>query len=262
MGGGRLLGEGRTADVYEYGEDRVLKLLRPGLDPTLLLGEVELTRAAGSAGAPVPRVHGQVTIDGRPGIILDRARGSSLLDLLRDPEQASRRITLLPRTHAELWRLAAPDLPDVREVLHGQVETARGLSTRQRAAAINRVDALPGGNRLLHGDLHPSNVYVKGDRTTIIDWANAARGPAAADAARTLHLLSRMAMPPHLSSHGVVAGFAGELRETYRKTVLDLAGISNEEVGRWMLPILAARLSEGIEREHDPILARIESLTD
>ena len=40
-------------------------------------------------------------------------------------------------------------------------------------------------DRLLHLDLHPDNVLVAGQGVMVIDWQNAARGPAGADLAKT-----------------------------------------------------------------------------
>lgn len=69
MGPGRLLGEGRTAEVREYGTDKVVKLLRLEFDPELLDGERATHRAAVQAGSPAPGIHGEVSIGGRRTVI-------------------------------------------------------------------------------------------------------------------------------------------------------------------------------------------------
>jgi Ser/Thr protein kinase RdoA (MazF antagonist) len=40
---------------------------------------------------------------------------------------------------------------------------------------------LPTASAVLHVDFHPLNVFLAGSRATVIDWADASPGPAAAD---------------------------------------------------------------------------------
>lgn len=258
---GRLLGEGRTADVYEYGEGRAVKLLRPGLDPEIVREEAEMTRIAARAGAPAPRVHELVSVDGRPGIVVSHVSGESLLDLIReDPERPSRWAELLARAHARVLELEVNEMRDVRDTLRARITDAPELSDRQRHLVLGVLDSLHGGDRLLHGDFHPSNVFVSGDNATIIDWGNSAQGPPAADVARTLHLVSPDAIPPGFPDRDQIMRSVGRFRESYLETVLGLVQISEDDLDRWTLPVLAGRLSEGIEWERVPIMCRIESL--
>ena len=49
-----------------------------------------------------------------------------------------------------------------------------------------RLESLPVGDRICHGDFAPSNLIVNGeDEDYIVDWSHAAQGVPAADAART-----------------------------------------------------------------------------
>ncbi len=228
MGHGRLLGEGRTAEVHEYGTDKVIKLLRPEFDPELLDGEGATHRAAVEAGAPAPGIHGKVSIGGRPGIVFDRVLGKSLLDLILDsPDRANHWAELMARTHARILEI---------------------------------LDTLPDGGRLLHGDLHPSNVFVDRQRKAVIDWGNACVGSPAADVARSLHLISSVAIPPDFPNREVISGSLSSFADVYRRTVIGISEIEDDDVERWMIPVLAARLAEEIEWEREPILDRLESL--
>jgi hypothetical protein len=75
--------------------------------------------AASRAGAPVPAVFERVTVDGRPGMVMERLDGESLLAWLgRRPWRVLAAGSLLGREHAALHRVTAPAaLPALREEL-------------------------------------------------------------------------------------------------------------------------------------------------
>ena len=78
----RLIGQGREAEVFEWRDGRVLKLLRaPGPVARLAL-EVAALEAARSAGVLVPQVYEEVVIDGRPGLMMERLAGRDLLTII------------------------------------------------------------------------------------------------------------------------------------------------------------------------------------
>ncbi len=122
-------------------------------------------RAAADAGFPVVTVH-EVRPD---GLVLERLDGVDMLtDLGRAP-----------------WRMGR--------------HAATLASLQRRLAAIPAPEGLRGpfgsGDRLVHLDFHPGNVLLTARGPVVIDWANAARGPAGADVAATWLLLAA-ATPP------------------------------------------------------------------
>lgn len=135
-------------------------------------------QAADAAGYPTVRAHSHSA----EGLVLDRASGPTMLqDLTGHPARMRRHA----RTLAELHRLL------------GAIQAPSGLSS-----------PLGAGTSLLHLDLHPDNVLLTGNGPVVIDWANAAKGPAGADIATTWLLLAAAAPPPsgHLTQTVVTAG--------------------------------------------------------
>jgi aminoglycoside phosphotransferase (APT) family kinase protein len=64
------------------------------------------------------------------------------------------------------------------------------LDRPRLAAALERAEtlaeaAMDGPPVVCHGDFHPLNVMVDGDRASVIDWTDAGLGPREADVART-----------------------------------------------------------------------------
>jgi aminoglycoside phosphotransferase (APT) family kinase protein len=157
-GPGRLIAGGRSADVYEAGDGRVLRRYRDGRPAGRVAGEAEVMVHARAHGVPVPEVFDVAGGD----IVMERADGPTMLTVLgRRPLAFRRQARLLARLHA---------------VVH----------------AVPALEWLPapfgdgdGAQVLLHRDLHPQNVILTADGPRIIDWEGAARGPAVADVAMT-----------------------------------------------------------------------------
>jgi aminoglycoside phosphotransferase (APT) family kinase protein len=149
-----LIGTGRSADVFDVGGGRVLRRYRSP-HPGFTAKEAAVMTWAREHGYPVPTVHDRTDTD----LVMDRVEGPSMLaDVGHRP-----------------WRLLA----------HARL--LAGL--HEQLAAIPAPEGLPApfgeGDRLLHLDLHPDNVLLTAEGPVVIDWTNAARGPAGVDAAYT-----------------------------------------------------------------------------
>lgn len=148
----RLIGSGRDADVFALDDRRVLRRYRSGRSAE---HEAAVMEHARKVGYPVPEVYDA----SGPDLILRRVNGRTMADdLKRRPWRMG--------SHAKL-------LADLHRRLHA-IEAPAGLRA-----------PLGDGTALLHLDLHPQNVLMSRDGPWVIDWANAARGPAAADVALT-----------------------------------------------------------------------------
>ena len=79
---GELIGRGRTAEVFAWGNNQVLKLF---LKEWSLEAEHEFGVAKGAhdLGAPVPAVERMVEIDGRQGIIFERITGPTMMAMMQ-----------------------------------------------------------------------------------------------------------------------------------------------------------------------------------
>jgi len=97
------------------------------------------------------------------------------------------------------------------------------------------------------------------DGPAIIDWEAAAVGPAAG-VAHTLFLLRGSDLPPAISATRRYA--IGILRAAFVRTYLRAyrrrRPLDDREVRAWRLPILVARLGDGIEAERVPLRRLIE----
>jgi len=251
--GGPPIAVGRTAEVFAHGDDRVVKVLRPGFPDAL--GEAEAVAAAMADRASIgaPRFFGTTRIDGRFALVYERRDGVSMLErLITRPWSVHRLGATLGEMHAAMHEASAPGLPALTVAIREAISGAASHAGADAAArTLDRVERLPRGTALCHGDFHPGNVVLSRSGPTVIDWLTAGSGPPAADVARTLFLLRDGRIPPELSP--LRRGWVRLLRQRFSASYLDAyrrrRSLDLDELAAWRLPILVARLDEGIEHE-------------
>lgn len=150
---GELIGSGRDCDVFADGPGRVLRRDRAGRSTE---AEAATMRHVAAHGYPVPMVFDAAG----PDIVMQRLDGP----------------TMLARMSSRPWTMRSQ-----AATLARLVERLAELPVPEHELPV--VD--PAGSRLVHLDLHPDNVVLTDDGPVVIDWSNAAIGPAGLDAANT-----------------------------------------------------------------------------
>jgi aminoglycoside phosphotransferase (APT) family kinase protein len=147
---GKLIGAGRSADVYDIGHDRIVRRFR---FPSDARPEADLMTYLAEAGFPVPAVYDA----SGPDIVMERLSGQDMLaDFGRHPWLAARHGRTLADLHNRLHQIDAPAW------LQPTFEP---------------------GTKVLHLDLHPANVMLTARGPVVIDWSNARAGAPAVDVA-------------------------------------------------------------------------------
>ena len=258
---GQVIGLGRTAEILAWDEDQVLKLFRDDWSFSTVKWEEEVARTVFEAGLPVPAVHGIIEVKGRYGIIYDRVDGSSMLmELASKPEKLQHYADLFATLHTEMHSLRVGELPSQHQRLEDKIRSVESLTEDLKQTALEALNKLPDDNMLCHGDFHPDNIQMSPQGPVIIDWNDAAKGMPEADIARTLLLLQKGQPPSHLrldvqETRSIRARFIKAYLRKYRM----VRSISMEEVESWQLPVMAARLSEGIKEEESYLLSALKA---
>ena len=178
---GEKIGEGAYSEAFVWAPGQIVKLFRRGLPRRMPWFEVRMIRAVHAAGAPVPEVFGEVTLDGRFGIVMQRLDGPTLLQQTRSGsvtfEQAGAIVAAL--AVAVHKTPVPPEVLSIREYMDVQLRRDDGKMPKHIAAEIlARIDRLPQGDGLCHTDLSPGNVIMTADGPKLVDWVSAMRGPA------------------------------------------------------------------------------------
>lgn len=256
--------QGREAEIFAWDEGRVLRLLRGQGGPERVAAEVAAMTAVAGAGVVAPAVYEVVSVEGRPGIVMERVDGPDLFKVLERKVWTLRAIARqTARLHANLNLIEAPAmLPSTHERLRHRAVRTPGIvpaDVLERGLAV--LETLPEGDRLCHGDFHPGNVLLRGEEPVVIDWPNATRGDPVADFARTALLLRIGALPPGTPPHlrvlaAVVRKMFGRAYEAeYRRLARhDLSGFDD-----WLAVCVMDRLTNDIPGEREALLSLLSS---
>lgn len=188
---------GRTAEIYSYDNDKILKLFYPTIPQSWIDKEVDTGQYIQATQLPVPKVYEKVKLKGREGIVYERIAGPSLLEeLSRKPWLTVQYARLLANLHIQIHNVPAQKgLEPQREWARGGIPDTKKLSKDLQKKVLQLLDAMPDGNQLCHGDFHPGNIVVTSRGPVIIDWMTATKGTACGDVARTSILLE-VGKPP------------------------------------------------------------------
>lgn len=227
---GTPIAAGKQAELFAWDGGNVLKLCKRVGDSAQAEREAAILAALAPTGL-VPRLEGVIEVDGRWGVVMERIDQPVLASAMADPGLFPELLELMVTVHRRIHAVRAPEgLLDLKQKLAGRIDSAAQLTRDLRSELLQRLAAMPGGDRLCHGDFHPFNVLGLDEHARIIDWLDATRGEPAADVCRSYVLIS--AYDP-----GVAAAY------------VDAYGIERAQIDAWLPLVAAARLSENVPDE-------------
>jgi len=261
MGLGDLLGKGMTAEVYAWGNDKVLKLFFEDIPKEWIEYEANIGKEIYEAGISAPAVYSLVSESNRKGIIYQRINGNTMLDILKKKPWSIVKLALrMAKLQFNVHSLNIA-LPLEKDSLASRINEIRSLSKDKKKSILDYLDRLPKGEKICHGDFHPDNLLINNEGTImIIDWSNTYSGHPLSDVVRTVLMITTPYMPAGTSRTLVfLSKFLKKLfYSTYVKEYIDLSGVTKEELNSWILPVAAARLNEKIPGEEQWLLEIIE----
>ena len=80
---GAPIAQGRTAEIYAWGEGQVVKLFRDWVPAGQAAFEAQVAQAAQATGVPMPAVGEIVEVDGRFGLVYERVDGPTMDETLQ-----------------------------------------------------------------------------------------------------------------------------------------------------------------------------------
>jgi aminoglycoside phosphotransferase (APT) family kinase protein len=249
---GDLLGKGRTAEVYVWDDNRVLKLFYDWCPIVWVEREALITKTLAEAGLPVPKYFEAVKVENRRGIVLQRLEGISLMArMIRDPIRFGECVNLMADLHFQIHAKSGASLPPLRQWLRKTILQIESLDNDLRKFALDTLRSLSDGTAVCHFDFHPGQIMLTQDGPKVLDWMTALQGDPQADIAKTLVLMKVASVAHQGWRMRILVGVTRRrIRVLYLKSYCRRSkGMDLTAIRRWMIPIAAARLNERIVEE-------------
>ena len=182
-----MLGRGNTAEVIEYGENKVYKLFFEGYPREYINQEYNNAQELYALGLNVPKPYAVVEVGKRTGIVYEMIKGKSLYHLITDDVEIDDKwLEKFVKLQNELFEKHTKNVVSYKDFLGEMIKS----KPNRDQELLGEIDMLPEGDFLLHGDFHPNNILVKEDNTfVVIDLMNVCHGPKEYEIARTYYLL-------------------------------------------------------------------------
>jgi len=242
-----LEARGRSAEIIEQGEDKVVKLFLADFDAEMIDIECANTCEVHALGATPMACYGKVEIDGRIGIVLDRVAGVPLTKAAeQNPLLLLDSGKILAQQHVLVHSKKSEKLRDVRfmAIEFLDHESLDVLTEAERAKAKRSIATLPEGEHVLHLDFHTENVMIDEARNAVtIDWLTAARGYPQVEIGVMDYVFHYGLLFPGISTlqrifYETVRSF---VYNGYLKHYLRATGIDPRSVDQWRLVSLIIR---------------------
>jgi uncharacterized protein (TIGR02172 family) len=253
------IAQGRTAEIYLWDDQHVLKLYRAWCPSDWVEYEARVASAIYEAGISSPAVGEIVKLNDRRGLIYERIEGISMLQAMNaHPWMLLKYGRSLAELQVQINQKSIPGLPSYKDRLRSDINNSSHLSTHLREKVVARLDNLSDSGNVCHGDFHPGNVILTKSGPIVIDWMTACSGSAWTDVARTNLLLS-------IGPKGAGQLISPMMRlaiKLYHHVYLNryhaLMSDTKNELNHWAPVIAAARLNENIIPEREALIKIVE----
>lgn len=230
-----------TKTVYKNGDD-CIKVFNNNFSKSDILNEALNHARAEELPINVPKIKEIGTVDGKWAIFTEFISGDTLAQLMEKyPEKKDEYLTQFVKIQLMVQNNTSPLLTKLKDKMNRKISLAN-INDTTKYDLHTRLESMPKGNALCHGDFNPSNVIIsESGEPYIIDWSHATQGNPCADAARTY----------------LVFWLAGDIdtAEKYLTLYCELSKNQKRDVQRW-LPIVAASQSvKGNEKEREFLLS-------
>ncbi|HBX69022.1 MAG TPA: hypothetical protein DEH25_06485 [Chloroflexi bacterium] len=256
---GKPIALGRTAEIYAWGNGQILKLFFDWFPFEDIQYELRIAKAIEASGLPVPAAGEIIQINGRTGLTYQRVEGVAMLAVMAKkpwllPRFARRMAELHAEMHANTAKLGIPNL---RQKLTHKINRAEALTPSLRAKTLAKLENMPEGDRLCHGDFHPANILVAEKEEIIIDWIDASVGNPLADLART-SIIILGAVNENQLNNPLLNIALRSFHAKYLRRYFALRPGGEADYQRWLPIVAAARLSENIPELEKWLIAQAE----
>jgi len=260
---GNLIGRGRTADVFELNENKILKLYHENFPKRWVQGEYDTSKYVQDHLDFVPRVFELIEYQGKHGIIFEKIEGITLVEyLLKNPIKIFKVVKQIAKLHVELHSIEYLEKDNQKEFFRYDIKRVKELDETTKDKILLILDKFPADNKICHRDFHPDNIMHSKKGMIVIDWMTATSGSPAGDVARTFYILKHGTPLASLSFKEKIKIkiFQSIATRRYLRQYLKFSNLTRKEIKKWEIVIITGRLNENIPHEQSYILKRIKKI--
>ena len=251
---------GRTAEIYPWEDDQVLKLFFTWFSLENIEYEQRINNAVYTSGLPVPRVGDIVRVNESYGLFYKRVYGAAMGEVLpQKPWLLQRYARRLAELHVEMHsRSIQADIPLQKQKLLYKIRHAPQLLAHLQSKILVALEEMPDGDRLCHGDFHPGNIMITEHNEVIIDWIDSSSGNPLADVART-SIIALEEVESNRIGYKVERALISLFHSAYIRKYFKLRPGGEDEYRRWLPIVAAARVEENITKVQAWLLSQVAS---
>jgi serine/threonine protein kinase len=241
-----LISQGATAEVFDIGNNQVLKLFKKDYPVYAIENEIQITNQIQDHYLPIPKFFGKVEQEGRTGLVFENIQGLTMGSIMAlKPWSFFSYAKQMAEIHSIIHKTKIEGILQQKVQLEFCINQSNELPDNIKEKIIHKLKKLNDGNCLCHGDFYPDNIlYASKANPIVIDWMCAAVGNPAGDVATTIVLLKYAKAPSYypLMKKIFIYLFTKTIYRIYIKHYIKITGMNRHEIHEWELPIAAARL--------------------
>ena len=113
----KIIGKGNTAEVYEYGENKVIKLFHTGFSISAIENEYNNAMVVKDLPFNKALVYDLISYKGRKGIVYDKVEGELLLDWVLRIKDVVKCASYMKKLHSEILKNKVSGVPSYKSFL-------------------------------------------------------------------------------------------------------------------------------------------------
>lgn len=247
-GRGNVLLE-RTDKVVSRDKNTVLKVFGPSYKVSAILNEAMNEARAAETGLPVAQVIEVMKLRDHWCIRREWIEGKTLAETMAgDKKNLLKYLKQFVSIQCEIFAKTSERMGNLADKLDKQI-SASPLPRETRYDLHMKLQTMPRGKALCHGDFNPTNVIITPDgEWRVIDWSHVRLGDPLADVARTYLLF-------WLSGHVAAA-------EKYLNLACEALKAKVQDVQKWLPIVAAAESSKAQSGKNQELLVHWASVVD
>jgi Ser/Thr protein kinase RdoA (MazF antagonist) len=235
---GKEIGSGGTSNVYEYGDNAVIKVYKPHVSDGVINNEKYIGELLNKTTLDIPDLIGSIDVNGKKALIYERIEGKVIAESLLNGWYETEIGYKYAKLHFDIHQKSIIELPSQYDFLKNRILQLENIAEEERESLLGLLDSFPKDNKLCHGDYQPFNIINSYEKFVVIDWNGACSGNPIFDVAWSYMTLNSPVVSHVLGEK--VAELFTNFNNDYINKYCALSEISKDLILMCM-PIVAAR---------------------